>query len=221
MISLLCPTRGRPERAMQFLNSVLATQSGENEILFGLQNDDPRLHEYPSEIKSRAVYFEPVNTVHYWNELASQAKGDLLTLIGDDVIIRTPGWDDKFHAVHKQFPDDIYMITTQDGRGLGVPPDHLPSPHPTITRKWYETLGYLTFPDLTHYYADTWISTIAQKLRRQVNLYDVDFVHIKERDAVRANMARNNVSDRDRRTFDKNRGRLLDDFRLLEWMLNK
>lgn len=202
MISLLCPTRGRPDRARQFLKSVLATQKGDNEILFGLQNDDPKLGEYSEEIHSRATYFEPTSTVDYWNGLAEKAKGNLLTLIADDVIIRTKGWDVKFHAVQEQYPDGIYVITTQDGRGEGFPPKNLPCPHPTISRTWYETLGYLTFPLLEHYYADTWNAKIAVELGRMINLYDVTFEHLKQTDDTRKEMRTRNVSEADRTRFE-------------------
>ena len=201
MISLLCPTRGRPDRAMQFLDSVLATQSNANEIIFGLQSDDPKLDQYPREIKDKAIIFEPSTTVYYWNQMAKMAKGDLLTLIADDVIMRTKAWDEKFEAVAASYPDGMYLITTQDGRNHGEAPADLPTPHPTITRKWFETLGYFTFPGLFHYYADTWNSSIARRIGRQINLYDVMWEHIKEFDETRAVMRRNKWAELDDMVF--------------------
>ena len=201
MISLLCPTRGRPERAMQFLDSVLSTQSNDNEIIFGLQSDDPRLGDYPKEIHDRAMIFEPSTTVYYWNQMAKASKGNLLTLIADDVIMRTPGWDLKFESVSSRYPDGIYLITTQDGRGKTLPPESLPTPHPTITRKWFETLGYFTFPGLFHYYADTWNSSIARRLKRQVNMYDIMWEHLKENDETRQVMRRNKWAELDDMVF--------------------
>lgn len=203
MISLLCPTRGRPDRAMAFLNSVLGTQKNDNEIIFGLQTDDPRLNEYPQEIQSRAIVFDPSSTVYYWNKMAEQAKGDLLTLIADDVIMRTKDWDLEFNSVGKKYPDGIYLITTQDGRNHGFAPDQLPTPHPTITRKWYKTLGYFTFPGLFHYYADTWNSSIARRLGRQVNLYDVMWEHVKEFDDTRKEMRKNKWAELDEMVFNQ------------------
>jgi len=201
MISLLCPTRGRPDRAMQFLDSVLSTQNHPNEIIFGLQSDDPKLDSYPQEIRSRAVIFEPSSTVYYWNQMATMAKGDLLTLIADDVIMRTQGWDTKFAAAADQYLDGMCLITTQDGRNHGEPPNDLPTPHPTVTRKWFEALGYFTFPGLFHYYADTWNSSIARRLGRQINLYDVMWEHIKEFDDTRKEMRKNKWAELDEMVF--------------------
>ena len=203
MISLLCPTRGRPDRAMQFLESVLATQTNDNEIIFGLQSDDARLDDYPAQIKSRAMIFEPRSTVYYWNQMAKVAKGDMLTLIADDVIMRTHGWDNKFHAEAAKYQDGIYLITTQDGRIHCDRPAQLPTPHPTISRKWFETLGYFTFPGLFHYYADTWNSKIARRLDRQINMYDVMWEHIKEKDETRQVMRRNKWAEFDDMVFNQ------------------
>ena len=203
MISLLCPTRGQPDRAMQFLESVLATQTDDNEIIFGLQSDDARLADYPAQIKSRAIIFEPRSTVHYWNQMAKVAKGDMLTLIADDVFMRTYGWDKKFHAEAAKYQDGIYLITTQDGRIHCDRPAQLPTPHPTISRKWYETLGYFTFPGLFHYYADTWNSKIARRLDRQINMYDVMWEHIKEKDETRQVMRRNKWAELDGMVFNQ------------------
>ena len=201
MISLLCPTRGRPDRAMQFLESVLATQTDDNEIIFGLQSDDACLADYPAEIKSRAIIFEPSSTVYYWNQMAKVAKGEMLTLIADDVIMRTQGWDQQFHKEAAKYQDGIYLITTQDGRNHGDRPAQLPTPHPTISRKWFETLGYFTFPGLFHYYADTWNSKIARRLDRQINMYDVMWEHIKEFDETRQVMRRNKWGELDDMVF--------------------
>jgi hypothetical protein len=186
---------------MQFLASVLATQNNANEIIFGLQSDDPKLNDYPQEIREKAVIFEPSTTVYYWNQMAKMAKGDMLTLIADDVIMKTKGWDDRFAEAAAIYKDGIYLITTQDGRGHGNPPEQLPTPHPTISRKWFETLGYFTFPGLFHYYADTWNSSIARRLDRQINLYDVMWEHIKEFDETRQTMRRNKWAELDDQVF--------------------
>lgn len=186
---------------MQFLDSVLSTQSNDNEIIFGLQSDDPKLNDYPKEIKDRAMIFEPSTTVYYWNKMAQASRGNLLTLIADDVIMRTPGWDTKFESVSSMYPDGIYLITTQDGRNHGNAPEDLPTPHPTITRKWFDTLGYFTFPGLFHYYADTWNSSMARRLKRQVNMYDIMWEHIKEFDDTRKEMRRNKWAELDEMVF--------------------
>ena len=187
-ISCLCPTRGRPEIAMRMYKTFVETQAGDNELLFCLQEDDPTLNDYPEEIRSRAIVVPPHNTAHYWNLLAQQSTGELLMLLGDDVKFATPGWDKQFLQVLDDYPDGIFMITTQDGRTHVDAPNPLPSPHPTISRQWYEALGYFVFPGFRHYYVDTWIDRIATTLGRRINLYDVMVTHAKRKDELRHKM---------------------------------
>jgi hypothetical protein len=217
MISLLCPTRGRPERAEQLLDSFLETQNNQNEIIFALQSDDPALDLYKKKIKKRAVILEPSCTVHYWNTLAKMAKGNLLTLIGDDVIIKTKGWDTAFEDASNIYKDKMFIITTQDGRSTPrAAPDMLPTPHPTISREWYNTLGYLAFPGLFHYYADDWNSKIARKINRQINLYDVTFEHLKEIDDTRIQVRKNRWQEFDKEKFKMCRRHFASDLELIK-----
>ena len=44
--SLLCPSRSRPHLAQQLLQSFLDTQKYKNQLLFYIQEDDPKLNEY-------------------------------------------------------------------------------------------------------------------------------------------------------------------------------
>ena len=201
-ISVLCPTRGRPERAINLYESFLKTQSGNNEILFCLQEDDPKVNDYPDEIRSRAIVVPPRSTASYWNQLAQQSTGDLLTLMGDDVTFVNPGWDTRFLQVLDQYPDGIFMITPQDGRGNIDPPNPLPSPHPTISRQWYEALGYFVFPGFHHYYVDMWLDTISVALGRKINLYDIEFTHFKSKDEMRKKMRGEKWSKMDQHTFN-------------------
>ena len=42
--------------------------------------------------------------------MAFNAKGDLLTLIGDDVVIKTPGWDERIETEAKKFVDNSCFL---------------------------------------------------------------------------------------------------------------
>ena len=89
MISLLCPTRGRPKQALNLYKSFINTQSDINELHFCIQREDSFFNEYVNLFKLNGIekYFisESMPTSYLWNQMAFAAKGDLLTLIGDDV----------------------------------------------------------------------------------------------------------------------------------------
>jgi glycosyl transferase/beta-hydroxylase protein BlmF len=206
--SLLCPTRGRPSRAEELLRSIRDTQSNDNEILFCLQEDDPALNQYSAEIKRLSIISKPRTTSYYWNLLAERSTGDFLILMGDDVTIKTKNWDIEFNRIYDQYPDGIFNIKMQDGR-IGRPrkqaPDELPGPHPVITRRWYETLGYFVYPGFRHYCVDKWIDTIAKSLGRSINLYDMEFTHNKSYqsgDQVRTTMRQEQWSELDNYVYD-------------------
>ena len=220
-VSILCPTRGRPERASNLLRSIYDTQSNNNEILFCLQEDDPKLNKYPKEIVDLSIMSKPKTTSYYWNMLAEKSSGDILILMGDDVMIKSKAWDVRFNEVYDQYPDGIFNIKMQDGR-VGRPrrqhPEELPGPHPVISRRWVDTLGYFVFPGFRHYCVDKWIDTIARSLGRSVNLYDMEFTHNKTYqpdDEVRATMRTEQWSEMDNWTYDHCQRHLASDIEAL------
>ncbi len=185
MISLLLPTRGRPHM-MRDLVACYRNNShnkGQNELLIYLQNDDVKLVEYVNlfgeiGLKQDIDFFiaNPYPTGHMWNILADKAKGDLLCLMGDDVIIETPGWDIKIEEEAKKYKDNIFVITQNDGIS---DKNNLGCPHPIVHKRWKEILGFFMPPMFMHRYLDTYTMGLAKELGRYIQLPDVIFAHNK------------------------------------------
>lgn len=104
MISILLPTRGRPERCRRTVRLLrdLAARPGEIEILIRHDHDDPApplSAQDTSLLEAVKVYAGPrhgyAGAHHYYNELAAAARGDWLFVWNDDTEILTPGWDAK------------------------------------------------------------------------------------------------------------------------------
>ena len=55
MISICCPSRGRPEYAKRLYDSILDTAEAEIEFLLYLNDDDPDLDKYFEEFKDTEV----------------------------------------------------------------------------------------------------------------------------------------------------------------------
>jgi hypothetical protein len=57
MISICCPSRGRPELAMRMINTVYNTVSDKSKIefLFYLNDDDPTLEQYKQSLDSKII----------------------------------------------------------------------------------------------------------------------------------------------------------------------
>lgn len=167
MISILTPTRGRPEMAKAMLESARSTQTQENEYLFYVDEDDT------SEYNLNApTYRGPkVRLGVVWNFLARMAEGDYLMMGNDDLIFRTPGWDEKINIV--MGPDEVMVACFDDGINQGK---HFA--FPIVTRKWYETMGQFTAEIFTFGYHDTWIFDIAKRLNKAIYIPEILVEHI-------------------------------------------
>ena len=186
IISLLCPTRGRPDRVCVMLESIIkTTERLENvEILFYIDSDDDKKDDYIASINNLLNKYnnpfkrvlphigEPMSVSKSWNIIAEKCEGDILVMANDDEVWITKGWDRRLNEEADKFPDDIYCIYFDDGyihdEGCSFP---------MVSRKWYETLGYFT-PGIFKFLAnDTWIEYIARHINRLHYVPDVLVEH--------------------------------------------
>lgn len=162
MISLLVPSRGRPDNISRLYNSVERTTWGSWEIIVRLDDDDPTCADYP--VASNLTYItgpRQVMTV-YWNECYAQASGDICWHGGDDVTFRTLGWDE---IVRETFPPD--GIAFVHGHDLSPNGDWLGT-HGFLRREWVDAVGYITAPYFTSDYADVWLVDVSDLIGRHV-----------------------------------------------------
>lgn len=180
---MLCPTRGRPQQALNLYKSFKSLQANENELIFCIQNDDPSFKDYENIFKKNGInkYFisEGMPTSYLWNQMAFNSSGDLLTLIGDDVEILTNNWDKRIEEEAKKITDKIFVITVDDGRTDKKHGEFMRCPHPTINRKWMELLGYFVPPFFMHRYLDRYTQELAISMGRFIEIKDVIFNHLK------------------------------------------
>lgn len=190
MISILAPTRGRPQAAAEMAGSARNTAS-DIEILFYVDDDDPNLAEYqamPGVIVGPRIVLSDC-----WNRLAEHATGDILHMSADDIRYRTPGWDQVVLEAFAEYPDRIVFVYGRDGYA-----DGRLGTHGFISRRWYETLGYFTWPEFQADYADTWLHDLATRIDRLVYLPDVYTEHLHPI-ARKANWDQTHMERRDRR----------------------
>lgn len=168
MISILCPSFGRPELARRMLDSVRATVEEKTEVIFYVSDVDERQDEYKGLPALKGPEVPPIMK---WNLLAQQCKGDMLLHAGDDMIFETKGWDRRFHEA--AYDDGIFCMVTADGRG------ERSWPHVTIGRGWYDTLGYFVPPFFFNWCGDLWTTRLAEEVGRLVEFPDIMFRHAK------------------------------------------
>lgn len=176
MISILCPSRGRPTLAKKMVDTAINTAGCPIQILVYINDDDPELDNYKTLIDAQYLVVGPDRSPAYsWNKLAEMAVYDIMLLMGDDAWFETENWGSKVVAVFDQYPDKIvFVYPSLDGypwRGGKLTADHCP--HFFIHRNWVNTLGYFVPPHFWHWYIDTWTRDVAKIINRVHVIHDV------------------------------------------------
>ena len=175
MISLLCPTRGRPENVFKQIKQFRETQKEKNEFLFYIQNDDEKKNEYIKVFKqlnhNDYIIDDFTFTGHMWNKLADIAKGDILMLMGDDAEIVTKDWDIKMKESVKDIKDNIYILGVVDEKGS--------CPFPAMHKDLKKILNYFHPPMFLHRYGDTYLCKLGIAVNRFIICKDILFKHPK------------------------------------------
>lgn len=179
MISILIPTRKRPEQLRTVIESAMRTAMAEPEFVCYVDSDD-RSYELEDFGHAKFVHGPRIILSNMWNKCAAAARGDIFLQGNDDIIFRTEGWDKQVEAEFAKYPDRIVMVHGSDGGNCG----HASSnggfgPHPFVHRRWFETLGYVTPPFFSSDFGDTWINELANAIDRRKYLpFVIEHMHI-------------------------------------------
>ncbi len=218
-ISLLIPSRERPARLRELLQSIINTTHNLNNLQFclGFDLDDPYQRDYENMLN----YFDNKIQITYHlsdgrmsapdhlNGMASTiANGDLLFALGDDCIFRTPDWDVAVNALWDTTPDNILIAYCNDGR------NRQKCEHFIMHTDWLEQTGNKICPSIfRHFCIDSWVEDIAIRIGRLRCLSQVvvEHMHFKygksERDNtyayIREPIGNTSVSEIDTRMFQK------------------
>jgi len=183
-IAILLPTRNRPEILKRFWNSIVETSDDLSLISFYLYIDDddiltpPAVEEMKQSFDNIFSFQEPrILMSEMWNFLFFKSTEDIMFLVGDDLIMRTKGWDTLVREKFDTIEDKIALVYGEDGGESQRM--HLPDPtsfatHPIVHRKWAEILGYINPPYFSCDYSDTWSNDLADAIDRK---YILPFFH--------------------------------------------
>lgn len=177
LISLLVPTRGRPQEFSRMVHSAYfnATHPGRIEALAYLDEDDESIFEYRlcanimAPIGKDWVHFitgERILLSEMWNACYREARGEILMHCGDDIVFETPGWDVIVREAFERFPDKIVLVHGDDRS----PNTDLLATHGFLHRKWVETVGYFVPPLFSSDWNDVWLTDVADRIGRRVKV---------------------------------------------------
>lgn len=167
--SVLCPTRARPGNMERLCHSIYttATEPEKIELVFYIDDDDEvstdKARELDKDFRITYIIGRRIVLSKMWNECYSVSSGDYLFHCGDDIVMRTPGWDTIVRDKIDEFDDKIAFVYGDD-MNPGVPAEF--GTHGFIHRNWAKTVGYFVPPYFSSDWNDTWLNDVAKMINR-------------------------------------------------------
>lgn len=183
MISVVMPSRGRPERARSAIEAMRSTAAlVATSIALVVDADDPELEAYralsfPTQGPEVAtIVLQPAdsgdlvratNTVAL--RIAQEDPSAIIGNLGDDHVVRTPGWD-RLVADALTEPGIAYGDDLLQGQRLPTAP--------FISARIVLALGWYFLPTAHHLYVDDVVRELGHRLRLLRYLPDLVIEHV-------------------------------------------
>lgn len=154
-ISVVLPSRGRPQSLERAIASLTAKGGAGLEVIVGLDEDDPTrieaaelLKDYPGVIVSVNPRQPSVGVL--FNLLAKSARGNWFIPFPDDYTIVTDGWCDRLRHAVRNLPGDLGVAYLADQLYKGF------STFPVVSRRTIELNGFFMPEFFPFLFGDTW-----------------------------------------------------------------
>lgn len=165
-ISIIHPSRGRPEQALQTAYTWYKKADIMPEYILVLDRDDPTCIEY-KDLATIKILDKHRSAVEAINHGASLATGELFIVVSDD--FNCPAhWDTLLVEALEGKTD--FCVKTKDGFQSTL------ITLPIMDRTYYNRFGYIYNPVYKHWYADQEMTAVAHMLGKVVNV-DMLFTH--------------------------------------------
>lgn len=171
-IVILCPSRGRPNRFRDMLQSALATATAPVRVHLMLDEDDPRLKDYADQPENVTTLIGARLPGPVLLDRQARSCSEPIIFAGaDDIVFETLGWDDALrNALNVPGP---MAVAPNDGATQKWT-------HFAVNRRWLEVVGHLT-PAFEHFCVDTYVEQIAKAAGRWRWLKDVIVRHVHKK----------------------------------------
>lgn len=173
MISVLMPSRGRPDHYRDSILSLFATASDLVQVITYLDDDDPTTSLYP-RFDSPAQQLVPrviVGPRHGYeqlhemvNQLATVATGTHFMLWNDDARMTTSGWDD---LIREKLDARSLLVGSFDGLDYAL--------FPVVTWSFHEALGHFSLSP----HCDSYVMEVAKAAGCVVDLSEISVSHLR------------------------------------------
>lgn len=170
-VSVLVPTRKRPDRLRTMLQSYAETcVPGVSDLVFRIDDDDPLSRQMLSGwnvvIGKRLKGYASMGA--FFNELYAASTGDVLLCGNDDMVFKTPGWAPLVIEAANRYPDGLFNfgVTTHNQAHY---------PFSIVSRLAADRLGFLWDPRI--YWGDIYLRDVMQAFGRAEYLPSVEIAH--------------------------------------------
>lgn len=160
-ISIIFPTRKRPQNLYRFAQSLADTCGTMPEVIVYIDADDQESFRTSNAIGFKCVQGPRQKLSACYNAAAALATSSLLMYAGDDIVFRTKNWD---IMVQQEFDKRQMIVVHGDDMSHG---GKLHATHGILHKKWIETVGYFAPPHFGPWF-DRWITAIANDLNARV-----------------------------------------------------
>lgn len=159
MITLIHPSRSRPNQAFLTRLNWFHKADGEFEYILSIDIDDPEIDHYQYNFPSnqRVLISSNKTAIEAINRAAAIAKGDILIVVSDDTDC-PEHWDTSLLGELAGKKD--FVVKCKDG----IQPVLITMP--VMDRVWYNRFGYIYHPDYLHMSCDVELTAVAMMLGR-------------------------------------------------------
>lgn len=193
LISVLFPTRNRPELACEAIYSLVSTCTNPKnlEFIFKIDSDDivtlPILLRYCESMSYKIIISPRGNgykDMHHWvNDMSAISSGDWLMIFNDDARMTSKGWDsiventDPYYIPGFGGSYEICLFIAISAKRLGA------WEFPILRREVYKLLGHYSLSP----HNDNWIYSVMNKVNAAISLNNVIINHFSEKmtDSIR------------------------------------
>jgi len=168
MISIIHPSRGRPEKSFATASKWLKSADKTRAFIATLDEDDPYLDKYKRAYQMNVVVSKNRSCVDAINNAAKVVPGNIFIVVSDDTDC-FPGWDTALLKAVEGKED--YILKTDDNIQ-----DYIVT-MTVMDRKYYERDGYIYHPEFVHQFADTYMTCVAD-IRGRLIYSKLKFPHL-------------------------------------------
>lgn len=184
IISIIFPTRNRPNNCNRIINSVKNTVSSErlNNIEFCLYIDDDDIITIPeleslkllTNINIKYIQGPRICLSKMWNEAYEKLSvGNIIMHCGDDIIFRTNDWDEIVRNKFNEYEDKLILVFGRDENC-----NERFATHSFLHRNWIETSGFWLPPYFSSDYNDTWLNDVSVMINRRIYIDNLCTEHM-------------------------------------------